>query len=261
MQEAIIIIAPAVLGLIIGSFLNVCIARVPAGQSVVKPRSRCPSCGKLIRFYDNIPVLSFLMLGGKCRSCSCRISFRYPVIELLTGALTWLFFWKWVSSPIWMTAALLAVYVLIVIAVIDLETMLIADLFSFLLGAIGLAASLVNPYFHGGVSDRLLAAAGGLLFGAGVIWAMAWLGKKIYKMDAVGEGDIFLMGGLGALLGWQGVVSTLVMGAFFGSVYGVGLMLMKKAGRRDHMPFGPFLALGGVINLYSLVSPAWFLFF
>ncbi len=261
MQEAIILIAPAVLGLIIGSFLNVCIARVPAGRSVVKPRSRCPSCGELIRFYDNIPVLSFLLLRGKCRSCSCRISFRYPVIEALTGALTWLFFWKWVSSPVWLTAALLAVYILIVIAVIDLETMLIADLFSFLLGAIGLAASLVNPSFYGAPADRLLASAGGLALGAGVIWAMAWLGKKIYKMDAVGEGDIFLMGGLGALLGWQGVVSTLVMGAFFGSVYGVGLMLMKKAGRRDHMPFGPFLALGGVINLYSPVSPAWFLFF
>ncbi|KAF0126939.1 MAG: leader peptidase (prepilin peptidase) / N-methyltransferase [Elusimicrobia bacterium] len=261
MQEAIILIAPAVLGLIIGSFLNVCIARLPAGQSVVRPRSRCPSCGKLIRFYDNIPVLSFLLLGGKCRACSCRISLRYPVIEVLTGALTWLFFWKWVSSPLWMAAALLAVYVLIVIAVIDLETMLIADLFSFLLGATGLAASLVNPYFHGGAADRLLASAGGLVFGAGVIWALAWLGKKIYKMDAVGEGDIFLMGGLGALLGWQGVVSTLMMGAFFGSVYGIGLLLMKKAGRRDHMPFGPFLALGGVINLYSLVSPAWFLFF
>lgn len=261
MQESIIIIAPAVLGLIIGSFLNVCIARVPAGQSVVKPRSRCPSCGKLIRFYDNIPVLSFLLLGGKCRSCSCRISWRYPAVELLTGAVTWLFFWQWVHLPLWMTAALLAVYLLIIIAIIDLETMLIADLFSFLLGATGLAASLVNPYFYGGAAERLLSSAGGLVFGAGVIWAMAWLGKKIYKMDAVGEGDIFLMGGLGALLGWQGVISTLVMGAFFGSVYGVGLMLMKKAGRRDHMPFGPFLALGGVINLYSLVSPAWFLFF
>lgn len=260
MQEIIILAAPALLGLIIGSFLNVCIARVPAGQSVVRPRSRCPSCGALINFYDNIPVLSFLLLGGKCRGCRALISFRYPLIELLTAALTWFFFWKWSASPLWLAAALLSVYILIVVAVIDLETMLIADIFSFLLGGIGLAASLINPYFAGGAGERLLSSAGGLAFGAGCLWAMAWLGKKIYKMDAVGEGDIFLMAGLGALLGWQGVVSTLVMGAFFGSIYGVGLMLMKKAGRRDHMPFGPFLALGGVINLYSLVSPVWFLF-
>lgn len=261
MQEAILLAAPAVLGLIIGSFLNVCIARVPAGRSVVRPHSCCPSCGAPIRFYDNIPVFSFLLLGGRCRSCRARISFRYPLVELLTGALTWVFFWKWSASPLWLAAALLSVYILLVVAAIDLETMLIADIFSFLLGAIGLAAALVNPYFGGGAGERLLSSAGGMAFGAGTIWAMAWLGRKIYKMDAVGDGDIFLMGGLGALLGWQGVISTLVMGAFFGSVYGIGLMLAKKAGRRDHMPFGPFLALGGVINLYSLVSPASFLFF
>lgn len=260
MQETIFIAAPAFFGLIIGSFLNVCIARVPAGQSIVKPRSRCPSCGTPIRSRDNIPVLSFILLGGKCRSCGARISWRYPAVEVLAGALTWLFFWEWITSPVWMAASLLAVYLLIVIAVIDFETMLIADIFSFLLGVIGLASSAVNPYFEGPLTGRLLQSAGGLAFGAGLIWFMAWLGKKIYKMDAVGEGDIFLMGGLGALLGWQGVISTLVIGAFFGSVYGIGLLLMKRAGRRDHMPFGPFLALGGVVNLYSLVSPVRFLF-
>ncbi|HNT96883.1 MAG TPA: prepilin peptidase [Elusimicrobiales bacterium] len=261
MQEIIFIAAPALFGLIIGSFLNVCIARVPAGQSIVKPRSRCPSCGTPIRSRDNIPVLSFVLLGGKCRSCGARISWRYPAVEVLAGALTWLFFWKWTGSPLWMTASLLAVYLLIVVAVIDFETMLIADIFSFLLGAIGLAAAVVNPYLEGSFTDRLLQSAGGLVFGAVLIWFMAWLGKRIYKMDAVGEGDIFLMGGLGALLGWQGVISTLVIGAFFGSVYGIGLLLMKRAGRRDHMPFGPFLALGGVVNLYSFVSPLRFIFF
>jgi len=174
-------------------------------------------------------------------------------VELLTGLATSLFFLKWWTAPLWLSAALAAVYILIIVAFIDFETMLIADVFSYGLIGLGLAACPVNPYFSGPVLDRFLECAAGGAVGAFIIWLMAWLGRKIYKKEAVGEGDIFLMAGIGALSGWQGVFSALIMASFFGSVYGVSLLLAKKAKRFDHIPFGPFLTLGAAINLYHLV--------
>ncbi len=249
-----------VFGLLIGSFLNVCIARLPKDESILWPASRCPKCLAPIKFYDNVPLLSFLLLRGRCRACGEPISWKYPAVELLTGLLTALFAARWLGSPGWLAAALLAAYVLIVVSVVDFETMLISDAFSLALFLLGLAGSLVNPFFSGGWAERLGASVGGAAAGAGFIWALALLGKKIYKKDAVGEGDIFLMGGIGALCGWQGVASCVVMASFFGSLYGVTLLLLKRADRMSHMPFGPFLALGAVINLYSLVRPESFFF-
>ncbi|MDD5208237.1 MAG: prepilin peptidase [Elusimicrobiales bacterium] len=243
------------LGLLLGSFLNVCIARLPKDESIVYPASRCPRCLAPIKFYDNIPLLSFILLGGRCRSCKEPISVKYPVIELLTGLLTALLAFKWQGNPVWLGVALLSTYVLIVMSVIDFETMLISDAFSLALFALGLGGSLVNPYFQGGWGERLASSALGAAAGGGFIWGLAMLGKKIYKKDAVGEGDIFLMGGIGALCGWQGVLTAVIMASFFGSVYGVSLLLLKRADRMSHMPFGPFLALGAVINLYSLIRP------
>lgn len=252
--------AAFILGLLIGSFLNVCIARLPKDESIVWPASRCPKCLTPIKFYDNVPLLSFLLLRGRCRACKEPISFKYPAVELLTGAVTALFAAKWLGSPAWLAAALLAAYVLIIVSVVDFETMLISDAFSLALFALGLAGSLVNPYFSGHWAERLGASVAGAAAGAGFIWGLALLGKKIYKKDAVGDGDIFLMGGIGALCGWQGVASCVVMASFFGSIYGVALLLLKRADRMSHMPFGPFLALGALINLYSLVKPEYFFF-
>jgi leader peptidase (prepilin peptidase)/N-methyltransferase len=144
------------------------------------------------------------------------------------------------------------------VSVVDFETMMISDFFSLLLFVLGAAGSLVNPYFEGGWGERLASSGIGAASGAGFIWALAMLGKQIYKKEAVGEGDIFLMGGIGALSGWQGVFSGVIMASFFGSVYGVTLLLMKRADRMSHMPFGPFLALGAVINLYWLIRPEYF---
>lgn len=247
-------------GLLFGSFLNVCIARLPKDESIMWPASRCPACGVPIKFYDNIPVLSFLLLGGRCRACRGPISLKYPAVELLTAFITAAFAVKWQANPAWLAVALLAAYVLIVVSVIDFETMLISDAFSLALFALGLAGSLVNPYFSGAWTARLAACAAGAAAGAGFIWVLALAGRKIYKMEAVGEGDIFLLGAIGALCGWQGVVSCVIMASFFGSLYGVTLLVLKKAGRMSHMPFGPFLALGAVINLYSLVRPEYFFF-
>ncbi|MDO8806366.1 MAG: prepilin peptidase [Elusimicrobiota bacterium] len=243
------------LGLLLGSFLNVCIARLPKDESIVFPASRCPKCLAPIKFYDNIPVLSFVFLRGRCRSCREPISFKYPFIELLTGLVTALLTYKWWGSPLWLGVSLLSAYVLIVVSVIDFETMLISDAFSLALFILGLAGSFANPYFQGGWGERLASSAIGAACGGGFIWALALVGKKIYKKDAVGEGDIFLMGGIGALCGWQGVFTAVIMASFFGTIYGVSLLLLKRAGRLSHMPFGPFLALGALINLYSLVRP------
>jgi leader peptidase (prepilin peptidase)/N-methyltransferase len=248
------------LGLIFGSFLNVCIARLPKDESLSFPPSKCPKCQTPIKFYDNIPVLSFLLLRGRCRACAAPISARYLFVELLTGLVTALFVWKWHASPAWLAVSLLAVYVLIVVSVIDFETMLISDAFSLALFVLGVGGSLVNPFFEGSWAARLGSSALGAVAGAGFIWGLALLGKAIYKKEAVGEGDIFLMGGIGALCGWQGVFTAVIMASFFGSVYGVSLLLLKRADRMSHMPFGPFLALGAAINLYSLVRPEDFFF-
>ncbi len=185
---------------------------------------------------------------------------RYPAIELITGLLTALFAARWIGSPVWLAVSLAAVYVLIVVSVIDFETMLISDAFSLALFLLGIGGSLFNPSFSGGWGERLASAAIGAAAGAGFIWALALIGKVIYKKEAVGEGDIFLMGGIGALCGWQGVVTSVIMASFFGSVYGISLLVMKKADRMSSMPFGPFLAVGAVINLYALVRPEAFFF-
>lgn len=255
LSPAVLVSVSLLLGLIIGSFLNVCIARLPKDESIVFPPSKCPKCGAPIKAYDNIPVLSYLLLRGRCRSCGEGISFKYPFVELVTGLVTALFVYKWHASPAWLSVSLLSVYVLIVMSVIDFETMMISDAFSLALFLLGVGGSLVNPFFEGAWTSRLATSAIGAAAGAGFIWGLALLGKQIYKKDAVGEGDIFLMGGIGALCGWEGVFTAIVMASFFGSVYGLTLLLLKRADRMSHMPFGPFLALGAVVNLYRLIRP------
>ncbi|HOW88931.1 MAG TPA: prepilin peptidase [Elusimicrobiales bacterium] len=242
------------IGLALGSFLNVCISRLPQGLSIVRPRSRCPGCLAPISFYDNIPVLSFILLRGRCRHCSAGISWRYPAVELFTGAAALALFLKWGGQPLWAAAALAASCLLIAAAVMDLETMTISDVFSVGLAAVGLLSSPVNPYFSGAVWERLLSSVGGAVFGAFIVWVMSLLGRKIYGKEAVGEGDILLLAGIGALTGWEGAVSALIMASFFGSLYGLVLMAAKRVKRLDPVPFGPFLSLGALINLYSLVT-------
>lgn len=241
-----------IFGLVIGSFLNVCVSRLPKGLSIISPRSRCPLCLAPISFFDNIPLISFLLLRGRCRGCGAPISFRYPLTELLTAVLTVLFVLKWRADIPWLAVSLAAAYVLVTISLIDFETYMIADVFSYALMVLGLIAAFFNPYFSGSIAERALSFVLGGGAGAAAIWLLAWVGKKIYKMEAVGEGDIFLMAGIGTLTGAEGVFSSLMIASFFGSVYGVWLIAFKKAGRFDRVPFGPFLSLGAVINLYHL---------
>lgn len=241
------------LGLAAGSFLNVCVWRISRNLSVIKPSSFCPACEKKIYWRDNIPLLSYILLRGKCRHCAARISLVYPLVELATGLLTVLMAHRWIQEPCWLVVVLLLTYIFTVIAVMDWTTFMIADVLTYLAGLTGILFFWANPRFSGSAALKFVHCLGGILFGAFIVWLLAFLGKKIYKKEAMGEGDIFLMAAMGSFLGPEGVLTTIIMASFFGSLYAVFLIIFKKAGRFSYMPFGPFLCIGAVINLYSFV--------
>lgn len=239
-----------IFGLCVGSFLNVCVYRLPKDLSLIKPDSFCPRCQAPIRWYHNIPLFSYLFLKGKCAYCADKISLEYPAIELVTGILTTVFFNKWNHNPLWLASALLASYILIVVSVIDFKTMLISDIFSYSLGVLGILSSQINPNFSGDWHQRIIYSISGIISGAGFIWILAFIGKMIYKKDAVGDGDMFLFGAIGSFIGYNGIFSVIIIASFLGSIYGISLILMKKSGRLSYMPFGPFLSIGCIVNLY-----------
>lgn len=249
----------AAFGLVLGSFLNVCIYRIPREKSVVWPGSACPACGHHIRWHDNVPVFSYLCLRGKCRDCGARISPRYPLVELLTGVLTVIFALRYWPSPLWLVCCLAALYMLIAITFIDIDFMIIPDGLSIGLAVLGLLASAVNPFFEGAWTQRLLSSLGGAATGFGIIWILALVGEFIFKKEAIGGGDLKLMTAAGALAGWQAVVFTLMIGSVLGSIYGGALMLSKKLGRKEPIPFGPFLCAALLFYLYRPVPLSTFL--
>ena len=157
-------------GLILGSFLNVCIYRLPREESLVRPRSRCPGCGAQIRWYDNVPVLSFLLLGAKCRDCKHPISWRYPLVELLCAVIAILFMSRSIGSPLWLAVSLTAAYGLVTLSFIDIDTMMIPDEISIGLAVLGLAFFWVNPNFSGGLWARFFQSLGGAAGGFFLMW-------------------------------------------------------------------------------------------
>lgn len=242
-------------GLVFGSFLNVCIYRIPRGKSIAWPPSACPQCGAAIKWYDNIPLISYLILLGKCRQCKKPISLQYPVVELITGLLTVLFVWRYGIS-VWTFVVLVAVYALICLSVIDFELMIIPDRFSLGLIVWGLMFAWANPNFSGVWWQKELYALLGAAVGLFGVLAIALIGTWMFKKDAMGGGDVKLMGGVGALIGWEGVLTTVILASFFGLVYAVFLMIFKGKKRTDAIPFGPFLSLGALINLLYLIVPS-----
>jgi len=253
-MDTLILVFAGIFGLIFGSFLNVCIYRIPQGKSIVWPRSFCPKCGKTIAWYDNIPVLSYLFLRGKGRCCKEPISWQYPLVEILTAALTVLFVWRYGVS-VWTGVLLVVIYSLIISSVIDLQLMIIPDRFSIGLIVFGLAVSFINPNFEGSAWQHFLQS----LLGAGVGFfgtlAVALIGWWMFKKEAMGGGDVKLMGGIGALVGWQGVITTTIFASAIGLIYSVFLMIFKGKKGGDAIPFGPFLSIGALINLFYLVTP------
>ncbi|MBO7238603.1 MAG: prepilin peptidase [Elusimicrobiaceae bacterium] len=253
MNDMILIFA-GLFGVIIGSFLNVCIYRIPNGKSIVWPSSFCPKCGKPIKWYDNIPVLSYILLWGKCRFCKAPISVQYPLVEAFTALLTVLFVWKLGLTP-WTAVVLVAVYVLIILSVIDMQLMIIPDRFSIGLIVFGLAVSWLNPNFDGTAWQHFLQSLLGASVGFFGTLAMALLGYALFRKEAMGGGDVKLMGGIGALIGWEGVITTVIFASVLGLIYSLYLMIFKGKKRGDAIPFGPFLSMGALINLFYLVTP------
>jgi len=230
-------------GAIIGSFLNVCIARLPDGRSIVRPPSHCPKCQSFLAWYDNVPILSYLVLGGRCRTCRVRISAIYPAVEVLTGALAVALFLR--LGPTLAFAGYFAfAAALVVITFIDLDHQLIPDVISLPGIVVGLAFSLVSPLV------TPLDAALGVLAGGGTLLAVAWLYKTFRGQEGMGGGDIKLLAMIGAFLGWQSIFVTLFVGSVIGSIIGVGLMLYQRADTKLAIPFGPFLAGGALVYLF-----------
>ena len=238
------VVYAGLVGLIVGSYLNVVVHRLPHQQSTVLPRSRCPKCGAPIRARDNFPVISWLLLGGRCRDCHAPISVRYPLIELLTGAF---FAGAVLRFGFTLSAAGAALFcaVLVALAAIDVEHFLLPDRITLPALVAGLAA---QPLLAWG---SLSAAIQGALFGAGILLVMAGLWELLRGVEGMGLGDVKMLAMIGAFLGLHGVVVTLVCASFAGSIVGVTLLARGAIELQGKLPFGLFLALGGVVALFA----------
>ena len=239
------------LGGMVGSFLNVCILRMPKDQSIVFPGSHCFSCQKPIAWYDNIPVWSFVALGAKCRHCRSKISWQYPAIELLCGALFVLFYIYFGLTP----KGLLYLYFslcLLALTLIDMRHKIIPDPLTLPAVVIGFAASCFfsEIQHQSSWTGGALQSLGGLLLGGGFLYAAGTAAEWLMKKEAMGGGDVKLLAAIGAILGWPGVVWTLFVSSLAGSV--IGVYLRFKHGE-ETIPFGPYLALGAF--LYLFVGP------
>jgi len=227
-----------IVGAAIGSFSNVCIYRLPKKLSIISPPSQCPNCGKSISPFDNIPIISFILLRGRCRYCQSPISWRYPIVELITGLIFLSLYLNFRISPQFFIYALLCTS-LIIIAFIDLEHKIIPDVITLPGIIIGLTLSLTMPHI------TLINSIKGLLIGGGLFYAIA-----IISRGGMGGGDIKLIAMVGSFLGWKNVLLTIFLGSLFGSIVGIVLIILKKKNRKDMVPFGPFLSLGAIISIF-----------
>jgi leader peptidase (prepilin peptidase)/N-methyltransferase len=261
-------ILAGVFGAIIGSFLNVVIHRVPLEESVVFPNSRCPSCGAVIAFYDNIPVISWLLLGAKCRGCKERISFRYPAVELLTAAMFVAVAWHDGLSAA-LPFDLIFVSALLALIFIDAEHMILPNVITYPGMVFAVVARVAIPFLTGtlhfddlpslsqgafaGMPVWVTSLAGaviGALIGGGSLWLMGWTWEKLRGIEAMGLGDVKMMFMVGAYLGWRLTILTIFVGVLTGSIIGIALMARQRD--RDMqmlLPFGIFLGLGAIASL------------
>ena len=238
-------------GSAVGSFLNVCIYRLPEDTSIIFPASHCPQCRKTIRYYDNIPILSYLLLRGKCRFCGSPISPQYCIVELLTASFSVLLFLLY--PPVEYLIYFVFFCSLVVITFIDLKYQIIPDVISIPGIGVGFLASFALSQITW--LDSLL----GIALGGGVLYGVALAYYLIMKTEGMGGGDIKLLAMIGAFLGSKAVVVTIFVSAFVGSVVGVALMLFKGKGRKYAIPYGPFLALGAIISLFwAETLVAWY---
>ena len=258
MPAPIIRIVFFTLGAVVGSFLNVCIHRLPRGESLIRPGSHCPKCGRNIRWYDNIPMLSYILLKGRCRHCGGTISGRYFIVELISSLLflaLYVEFGLSINLPIYIMFA----SSLIVMSFIDFEYKIIPDVLDCPGIVLGLALSIVHPAMHilPQPWDRLFASPAiasmadslsGIILGGGLLYMLGILGQAIFKKEAMGFGDVKLLAMIGAFLGWQMVLLTILISAFAGSV--VGIIAKLRTGG-SYIPYGPYLAMGAIVAIFE----------
>lgn len=228
-------------GLIFGSFLNVCIFRLPLGRSVVHPRSCCPGCGELIAWYRNIPVLSWIALRGKCGSCATPISFRYPFVELLSAAVCVLAYRGFGPTPAFPIAAAFAL-AMIVLFFTDWDHQLLPDAITLTGTATGLAVAWFNPFLSGAGWERVWYAFGGAALGSGILWTVGAVYGKLRGVEAMGMGDVKMMAMVGAFTGPPGVLFTIFVASAGGALIGLALIPFRGGSLQDKLPFGCFLA-------------------
>jgi len=269
-EEVLILVWAFGVGCAVGSFLNVCIWRLPRGMKVNEPpRSICPECGQMIAWYDNIPLLSFLVLGGRCRHCGAAISWQYPVVEGITGILFALIYWRQGlvvgTGPDQLIIMMLLASLLVVASAVDMKFYVIPDEISVFGLVAGLFAGLLLPGLHVGVRpyhtftaltglrhlDGLMGSMLGAAVGGGMVFFFALVGELVFRREALGFGDVKLMAMVGAFLGWKVAVATFFISPFFGLFYGLPLLLLKG----EHvMPYGPFLSGGAFIAMLFRTS-------
>ena len=255
MYYGINIVLIFILGLIVGSFSNVCIYRIPRNESIIFPASHCPKCRSNISPKDNIPILSYILLKGRCRNCKSKISIQYPIVEFLTG-LIYLIIYLGYGLSIQSLIYIILSSSLIIIAFIDLNEQIIPEAISLPGMVIGLILSFFVPYIS------FINSALGVLVGGGIILVIGLAGSAIFKKEAMGGGDVKLAAMIGAFLGWRYIIISLFLGFFLGALAGIFLILSKIKSREDVVPFGPFIVLGSLITLLwgeNIIS--WYLGF
>lgn len=236
-------VAALLFGLVIGSFLNVLVHRLPRGVSVIRPASRCPACGASVRGRDNIPLVSWLVLRARCRDCRAPISPRYPLVELANGALWSLCFLRAPSYPDFLAGAFL-VSACVALLLIDAEFQLLPDAITLSGIGVGIALSFFSA------SRTPLSAVLGAAAGAGGLFAVAFVYEKITGQEGMGLGDVKMLGMIGAFLGPSGVVVTILLASVAGSAVGLGLIAARRGNMKMALPFGVFLSLGAVAALF-----------
>lgn len=232
-----------IFGLCVGSFANVCVHRIPSAMSLLFPGSRCPHCEAAIRFYDNIPLISFLLLGGRCRRCGSAISVRYPMIELLSGGLAISLFMKYGLTVEWLTSYTFTMSLLIV-TFIDIDHRIIPDIIT--LPGIGCFLLLSFITHHITWLDSVI----GAVSGGGSLLLVAMTYNLFTKKEGMGGGDIKLLAMVGAFVGWKGVLFTIFMASVAGTLVGVIMMLKTRSGLKMALPFGPFLSIGAIAYIH-----------
>jgi len=232
-----------IFGALVGSFLNVCICRLPEEESIIWPGSHCPHCKKPIRFYDNLPLISYFLLRGKCRYCKKTISLQYPLIEGITALSSLFLFMKFGPSLSYLFYFAF-VAALTVMTVIDLYHQIIPDVISLPGIGVGLLASLLIPQL------TFLNSLIGILLGGGSLFLVATLYQWLFKREGMGGGDVKLLAMIGAFLGWKAVLLTILLSSLIGSITGILIMIVKGKDFKYAIPFGPFLSLAAVISLF-----------